>query len=129
MKKLRLSQLSDEREGHFLKGFLPGDYLAWGGLRYRKPGKRTHTNDGPGGRDRHVHEDTQVFIILQGKATMELNGQVYPLVTGDVFIVEAGEDHHLIPDEDDPCVDLWLHSSAERHTGGLGEPPASGSSS
>ena len=117
MIKLRLNQLSDVREGHFLKGLIPGKYLCEGILSYKPPGLRTHTDDGPGGRDWHVHEDHEVFIILQGKATMELDGEMHPMVTGDVFIVEPGEDHHLISDMEDPCINLWLHAGPERHPG------------
>ena len=122
MIKLRLNQLPDVREGHFLRGLIPGKYLCEGSLSYKPPGLRTHTNDGPGGRDRHVHDDREVFIILQGKAMMELNGQMHPMVTGDVFIVEPGENHHLISDAVDPCINLWLHAGPERHPNQLAAP-------
>lgn len=116
MIKLRLNQLGDTREGHFLAGFLEGAYLCQGGLSFKGPNVRTHTNDGPGGSDVHVHEDDcEAFVILQGKAIMELNGVKHPMVTGDVFIVEPGEDHHLISDPEDPCVSLWLHAGPRRH--------------
>ena len=116
MKMLRLSDLPDNREGHFLQGVVPGDYLYLGGLGFKQPGFRTHTDDGPGGIDQHIHEDEcEVFIILQGKARMEVDGVEHPMTTGDICIVEAGEDHHLISDEDDPCVNIWLHAGNRRH--------------
>ena len=103
MIKLRLNQLTDAREGHFLTGFLQGAYLCKGGMGFKGTNVRTHTNDGPEGRDHHVHDDDcEAFVILQGKAMMELNGVMHPMVTGDVFIVEPGEDHHLISDPADP---------------------------
>lgn len=46
---------------------------------------------------------------------MGLDGEMHPMVTGDVFIVEPGEDHHLISDDVDPCINLWLHAGPERH--------------
>ena len=116
MIKLRLNQIPDIREGHFLKGLVPGEYLCRGTLSYKPPGLRTHSNDGPGGLDRHVHEDDhEAFVLLQGKAIMEVDGEAHPMVTGDVFIIEPGEDHHLISDEEDPCINLWLHAGPERH--------------
>ncbi|MFA6717207.1 MAG: cupin domain-containing protein [Victivallales bacterium] len=116
MKQYRLNQLADIRDGHFLKGLIPGKFLCKGALSYKKPNVRTHTNDGPGGVDRHVHEnDYEVFIILQGKARMEVDGKLFPMVTGDIFVIEPGEDHHLISDETDPCINLWLHAGLERH--------------
>ncbi len=116
MIKLRLGQLADVRDGHFLSGVLPGRFLCQGGLGFKGPNVRTHTHDGPGGRDYHVHaDDCEAFVMLQGRAMMELNGVMHPMVTGDVFIVEPGEEHHLISDPDDPCVNLWLHAGPERH--------------
>lgn len=120
MKRYRLNQLPDVREGHFLSGLLPGRYISRGTMSYKKPGVRTHSHDGPGGLDRHVHDDCEAFVILQGKAVMEVDGQRIPLVTGDVLIVEPGEDHHLISDTEDPCINLWLHAGPERHPDQVG---------
>ena len=114
MKMMRLKDLPDNREGHFLKDVVPGKFICGGTLGYKRPGQRTHSFDGPGGRDYHVHDDHEVFIIVQGKAVMELGGKEYPLTVGDVFIVEPGEDHHLVADADDPCINLWLHTGPER---------------
>ncbi len=116
MKRYRLQDLSDIREGHIFREVLPGDFLALGGLGFKKPGQRTHTNDGPGGTDCHVHaDDREAFVILQGKAVMEVDGIRHPLVPGDIVVIEPGEDHHLISDTDDPCVNLWLHAGPHRH--------------
>lgn len=116
MKMLRLSDLADVREGHFLSGVIPGRYLNRGGLGFKAPGFRTHTDDGPGGIDRHIHPDEcEVFILLQGKADMEIDGVMHPMVTGDICVVEPGEDHHLVSDEDDPCVNIWIHAGDRRH--------------
>jgi len=46
---------------------------------------------------------------------MEINGEKYPLSTGDIIVVEPGEDHHPIIDEDDPSVLLWFHAGPERN--------------
>jgi quercetin dioxygenase-like cupin family protein len=116
MKRYRLSDLPDVREGHFLSGVLGGKYICKGAMTYKAPGQRTHTNDGPDGQDVHIHpDDCEVFIILQGRARMELNGERHPMTTGDIVIVEPGEDHHLISDEQDPCVAIWLHTGDARH--------------
>ena len=120
MKKLRLADLDDVRDGHFLGKTLPGAFLNRGGLSYKKPNQRTHDVDCGcaecDGHGHHVHADEcEVFVILQGKAVMEINGQPHPLVTGDIMVCEPGEDHHLIADADDPCVNLWLHAGAARH--------------
>jgi mannose-6-phosphate isomerase-like protein (cupin superfamily) len=116
MKKFRISQLSDTTTGHFLRDVLPGRYLCMGGMGYKKPGQRSHSHDGPGGSDRHVHEDDhEVFVILQGKGWMEIDGEKHPVVTGDICVVEPGEDHHLISATGDPIVNLWLHAGPRRH--------------
>lgn len=116
MKKFRISDLNDVYEGHFLKDVLPGRYICMGGMGYKKRGERTHTNDGPNGKDYHVHDDDrEAFVILQGKAKMEIDGVFYDLTVGDIVIVEPGEDHHLISDENEPCINLWLHASNVAH--------------
>lgn len=114
MLKLRLNQLADAAEGHFLQGYLPGRFLCAGALSFKPPNYRTHSGEGDD-RHVHVHTDREAFVILQGKAVMEVDGTAYPLVTGDVLIIEPGEDHHLIADGDDPCINLWLHAGPERH--------------
>jgi mannose-6-phosphate isomerase-like protein (cupin superfamily) len=115
MKRYRLQNLADVREGHFLQGIVEGEFLRDGGLSFKRPGFRTHDHDGAGGSDTHVHTDCEVFVILQGKAVMEIEGVRHPLITGDVMVVEPGEDHHLLADPDDPCVNLWFHAGPGRH--------------
>jgi mannose-6-phosphate isomerase-like protein (cupin superfamily) len=115
MKKLCFSELCVTGGGHLLQDILPGDYIASGGLAFAKRGERSHTNDGPEGKDHHVHTDCKAFLIFQGKGTMEINGEQHPVQTGDLFIVEPGEDHHLISSEEDPIVTLWCHVGPDRH--------------
>jgi len=119
VKKLRLSDLSAS-DGHILKGIIPGDYICKGGMGIKKSGDRSHdvgcTCDNCDGKGRHVHkDDSEVFIILQGKAKMEIDGKSIPLIAGDVFVAEPGEDHHLVADDQDPCINLYLHAGPERH--------------
>ena len=116
MKILRLNSLPDNRNGHFLSGLIPGAFINNGGLAFAPQGSRAHTNDGPDGRDFHVHDDEEVFVVLGGTARMEINGQVHPLCVGDVCIVEPGEDHHMISDENDPSVHLWFHAGSQRNS-------------
>ena len=115
MKRMRITDLPDNASGHFLSGVVPGDYLCMGGLSFKPPGFRTHDHDGPGGADLHVHDGCEVFLILQGRAVMEVDGESHPLQTGDVMIIEPGEDHHLIADEQDPCINVWLEAADHRH--------------
>ncbi len=119
MRKLTISDLTIGK-GHVLEGIVPGEYLTHGGLNFKGPGQRSHdvgcdcsSCDGHG---RHVHEDdNEIFVILQGKARIEVDGRSHDLVAGDVVICEPGEDHHLVSDESDPCVNLYLHAGDERN--------------
>jgi mannose-6-phosphate isomerase-like protein (cupin superfamily) len=36
-----------------------------------------------------------------------IDGTEYPVETGDVVVVEAGEDHHTRSSEEDPLVAVW----------------------
>jgi mannose-6-phosphate isomerase-like protein (cupin superfamily) len=105
---------------HILSGIIPGAYLTRGGLNFKAPGHRSHDMDcecpACDGAGRHVHEDDhEVFIILQGKACIEVNGESHPLAVGDVVVCEPGEDHHLISDDEDPCVNIYLHAGSQPH--------------
>jgi len=51
---------------------------------------------------------------MQGKAVMQCDGDEYPITVGDVFIVERGEDRHLVADTEGPCINLWLLAGTER---------------
>jgi mannose-6-phosphate isomerase-like protein (cupin superfamily) len=121
MKKLRLTDLACGGNGHILNGIIPGRHLSRGGLSFKQPGERSHDRgcacpscDGQG---RHVHTgDSEVFILLEGKARMEIDGQPHKLAVGDVIVCEPGEDHHLVSDEHEPCVIIWLHAGESRHT-------------
>ena len=97
MKRYRLNQLPDVTEGHFLKGIIPGQYSP-GLALLRSP--TCAPTPMMGRRQRLASMRTLQFHPLQGKAVMEVNGERIPMVTGDVFVIEPGEDHHLIPDAD-----------------------------
>lgn len=75
--------------------------ISHGGVYVFKPGETAHPEA------RHVHDVDEVFIILQGKGIIPIDGVDHPLQTGDVVIVEAGEDHHTRSSADDPLVAAW----------------------
>ena len=84
MKKLKLSDLNCDGTRHVLAGAIPGAYLSQGGIGFKKGGQRSHdvgcTCSNCDGKGRHVHKDDhEVFIILQGKAVMEVDGKRHPL--------------------------------------------------
>ena len=72
-----------------------------GGLYCFKPGETAHPEA------RHVHDTEEVFIFVQGKGVLPIDGVEYPVETGDVFIVYAGEDHHTRSSVEDPLVAAW----------------------
>ena len=121
VKLFKLSELTPSDGEHIFSGVIPGKYINKGALSFAAPGQRSHSNDGPGGSDRHVHGDEEVFLILEGEGAMELNGAFYPLCAGDIFIAEPGEDHHLTSSQRNPLVTLWFHAGAEKNEKQLGK--------
>jgi len=120
MKRLRLKDLDNEGTYHILEGIVPGKYLTHAGLSFKPPGFRTHdvgcTCPSCDGHGKHIHQDDrEVFIVLHGKARMEVDGESYDMVAGDVIICEAGEDHHLVSDENHPCVNIFMHAGDHKH--------------
>jgi len=99
MKKLHVSELQPDG-AHLLPKHLSGEKITGGGLYVFKPGETAHP-------DRHVHDVDEVFIFVQGRGVLPIDGVEYPIETGDVYIVEAGEDHHTTSSVDEPLVAAW----------------------
>lgn len=72
-----------------------------GGVYIFEPGETAHPEA------RHVHDTDEVFIFVQGQGVIPIDGVDYPVETGDVVVVEAGEDHHTRSSEDEPLVAVW----------------------
>lgn len=100
MIKLTLSNLP--YTGSRLLPDLLGDVrVASGGVYVFRPGETAHPEP------RHVHDVAEVFIFVQGHGVLPIDGIEYPVQTGDVVVVEAGEDHHTRSSVDDPLVAAW----------------------
>lgn len=119
MKRYTIKDLTCDPSSHVFSKIIDGAYISMGGMGYKLPGERTHDAtcqcDICDGNGLHAHDDAEAFIILQGKAVMEIDGKEYPMTTGDIIVCEAGEDHHLISDTEHPCVNLWIHAGELRH--------------
>ena len=72
-----------------------------GGVYVFKPGETAHPEAV------HVHDVDEVFIVVQGSGVLPIDGVDHPIVTGDIIIVEKGEDHHTRSSVDDPLVTAW----------------------
>ena len=113
MKKLRITDL--KCSGCRLLGGLLGEAkIAGGGVYVFRSGQTAHPEP------RHVHDVDEVFVFLQGKGVLPINGVEHPVQAGDVVIVEAGEDHHTRSSEHDPLVAAWwvMDRGARRAEGG-----------
>ena len=83
-----------------------GPVAAGGISRYDDAGHRTH------GEARHVHTVPEIFCIVQGAGTVEIDGAAAGRFSaGDLLLIEPGEDHHLISDGAVPLVFTWMHLS------------------
>ena len=76
-----------------------------GSVSWHAPGHISHDGERP-----HVETDHEVFCILQGEGWIEIEGVREEARTGDVFVIDPGEDHHLISSDHSPFVNLWLHA-------------------
>jgi len=75
--------------------------IVHGGVYVFRPGEIAHPEPS------HVHEVDEVFIFVQGRGVIPIDGVDYPVKTGDIVVVEAGEDHHTRSSVDDPLVAAW----------------------
>lgn len=110
LRRYRITDLDSPDASHVASHLIPGRRLSRGGLSFHPPGFRTHDKEG-----RHTHDDHEVFVIMQGRGVIEIEGRKEPVRAGDVLVIEPGEDHHLVGDPDHPIVNLWFHASDEGH--------------
>ena len=100
MRKLYISEL--QPNGSKLLPQQLGDAkVVHGGVYVFKPGETAHPEP------RHVHDVDEVFIFVQGRGVLPIDGVEHPIQAGDVFIVHKGEDHHTRSSIEDPLVAAW----------------------
>jgi mannose-6-phosphate isomerase-like protein (cupin superfamily) len=107
LRKLHISDLTGRADGPVLADAVPGFVVERGGVSRYLAGERTH----PEGH--HVHTVPEMFCILQGTGVIEIDGAPTPFQAGDVFLVDPGEDHHLVSQGGLPLVSMWLHLQPE----------------
>ena len=100
MKRLKIDEL-DYNASRLMPGIIGDKQIAGGGLYVFKPGETAHPEPV------HVHDVDEVFIFVQGSGVLPSDGVDHPIQTGDVVVVEAGEDHHTRSSDDDPLVAAW----------------------
>jgi mannose-6-phosphate isomerase-like protein (cupin superfamily) len=100
MKRLTVADVKPDGS-RWLPDLLGGAEITGGGVYVFKPGETAHPEA------IHVHDVNEVFIFVQGKGIIPINGVDYPVQAGDVIIVEAGEDHHTRSSVEDPLVAAW----------------------
>ncbi len=103
MDKLTITDLTGRGPGPVLADAVAGHHIERGGITRYESGARSH----PEGH--HVHPVPEVFIILQGAGVIEVDGAATPFEAGDVFVVAAGEDHHLVSQGPLPLLSAWMH--------------------
>lgn len=111
MQKLTVFDLHPDGS-RLLPDLLKQASIIGGGVYVFKPGETAHPEA------RHAHDVDEVFIIVQGKGIIPIDGAEVPVQTGDIVIVEAGEDHHTRSSVDDPLVTAWylMNSSAKEQS-------------
>jgi len=63
----------------------------------------------------HSHPNTEdLYLILEGRGIGVLNGERFPVVPGDLFLVKAGGSHGLINDSEEPLTFLGVLTRSEK---------------
>ena len=106
MKRMRITDLNPSAS-YLMPDALDDKKVDHGGVYVFKPGETAHPEA------RHVHDTDEIFIFIQGRGVVPIDGVDYPVETGDVVIVEAGEDHHTRSSEEDPLVAVWYVMGSE----------------
>jgi len=104
VKRASLYELKSKGQLNFPDATFDTGPLPRGGLHFYKSGEKSHAEE-----ERHVHPDhCEVFVNVQGRGKLEIEGGEYDFNVGDVFLIEPGGSHHLIADESFPVVNLWM---------------------
>lgn len=64
----------------------------------------------------HEHED-EMFMVLEGEMTIELQDRTVCLKSGEMFVVPKGTLHH--PVAEDVCLIMLFEQKSTEHMGGL----------
>ena len=51
------------------------------------------------------HEQDELYIVIEGKGVLDINGVEYPFSVGDVLFVPAGVEHRFV--EISPGIKMW----------------------
>lgn len=103
MKKATIWGLPKGKE-NFLDGLLPVGRFRYGGLHLFKPGEISH-----GDEERHVHKGHyEVFVCVQGRGVVEVEGVGHDFKLGDVFLIEPGESHHVRSEGEHTLGNLFI---------------------
>jgi len=102
MKGFKIGQIDGEA-----RKFLEGP-VKMGGVHFFEPGEVSHEGE------HHTHDEPEVFLALSGRARILVEGREHPFEAGDIVVIEPGEEHHIVADEESPIVVLWLHIGAKR---------------
>jgi mannose-6-phosphate isomerase-like protein (cupin superfamily) len=107
MRRYRLSELPGAGAGHVFRGIVSGLYI-WqeAAVEFRRPSEVVPWS---------VHDDEEIYVILQGRARVRLEGGVEQVAAGDVIVIEPGERHQFESDEREPCVQMYVHCGPEPH--------------
>lgn len=100
MRKLTLDDLAASGIGPVYVPVVAGELTDSGG-------------DGAEAVGHRPHAVPEVLCILQGRGVLQVNGNAVPFASGDVFIIEPGEEHRLVNHSDMPLVHAWLHLHEE----------------
>lgn len=106
MKRYTFADLGSDGLTHVAARLIPGRRVDRGGLAFHTAGERVHADE-----EVHVHDDEEVFCIVQGRGHLEIAGRIEPLAAGDVIVVEPGENHHVVSSNMNPIINLWFHAS------------------
>jgi mannose-6-phosphate isomerase-like protein (cupin superfamily) len=108
MKRYSIYEL-ERGDINVLDGTLPIGRLLKGGLHFYDPDEVSHASE-----ERHVHDDHyEVFVCVQGRGVVEVEGVDRPFEVGDILLIEPGESHHVRADANDPVVNLWMGAELE----------------
>ena len=110
----RLSELeSAEKTGihHGTGTALVSDYLGNGDMSGVVTAGRVVLEPGASIGDHPHPNNDELYLVLEGHGTGVLDGRSFPIVTGDLYLLKAGQSHGMVNDSDEPLSFFMLMTS------------------
>ncbi|KQN38543.1 cupin [Pedobacter sp. Leaf41] len=57
----------------------------------------------------HLHKEDEIYYVISGNGTMQMNGKTFPIKPGDAILTRPGSSHGIKPNDDNDLTILIVY--------------------